>query len=56
MIQVKGNWLVRRLAPDCSKIELATLNEAREIERLLEAMGKEAANISPGHGGNRLTD
>lgn len=38
-------WLLRRLAPDCSRIELASLSESRDEERLLYSMGWETANI-----------
>jgi hypothetical protein len=38
-------WLLRRLAPDCSRIELASLPESRDEERLLYSMGWETANI-----------
>jgi len=41
----RGTWLVRRLAPDCSRIELADLGEARDERHLLEAMGWELANV-----------
>jgi len=47
-VQVRGRWIVRRLAPDCSRIELASLR-ASDIElRLLHAMGWETANIHLG--------
>jgi hypothetical protein len=41
-------WLLRRLAPDCSRIELASLPESRDEERLLYSMGWETANIHLG--------
>ena len=44
------HWLVRRLAPDCSHIELSTLQEDRDEERLLYCMGWETANIHLGSG------
>lgn len=47
-VQVRESWLVRRLAPDCMKIELGDLAKSRDMWRLLEAMGKEAANIHMG--------
>ena len=47
-VQLRGRWIVRRLAPDCSRIELASLR-APDIElRLLRAMGWETANIHLG--------
>lgn len=42
------NWVIRRLAPDCSRIELSSLPTDREEERLLYAMGWETANIHLG--------
>jgi len=38
-------WLLRRLAPDCSRIELASLPGSRDEERLLYSMGWETANV-----------
>jgi hypothetical protein len=38
-------WLLRRLAPDCSRIEIASLPGSRDEERLLYSMGWETANI-----------
>jgi len=38
-------WLLRRLAPDCSRIELASLPASRDEERLLYSMGWETANV-----------
>jgi Uncharacterized protein conserved in bacteria (DUF2252) len=48
LFRVKGNWLVRRLAPDCSRVELASLPKRRDEERLLYCMGWETANIHLG--------
>jgi hypothetical protein len=36
---------VRRLAPDCSRIELASLSKDRDEARLLYSMGWETANV-----------
>jgi hypothetical protein len=44
-VQFHGHWLVRRLAPDCSRIELMSLPEQRDEARLLYCMGWETANI-----------
>ena len=41
-------WLVRRLSPDCSRIELEELPRVRDEERLLRAMGWETANLHLG--------
>ncbi len=40
-----GHWLVRRLAPDCSRIELTSLPKDRDEARLLYDMGWETANM-----------
>lgn len=41
-------WIVRRLAPDCSRIELSALPKERDERRLLYAMGFETANVHLG--------
>jgi Uncharacterized protein conserved in bacteria (DUF2252) len=47
-VQLRGRWIVRRLSPHCSRVELSTLKaESTEI-RLLHAMGSETANIHLG--------
>jgi hypothetical protein len=46
--RVEGEWLVRRLAPDCNKIELSASPQADAQMRLLKAMGAETANIHLG--------
>jgi uncharacterized protein DUF2252 len=46
--QIRPRWIVRRLAPDCSRIELANVPEGHDERRLLHAMGAEAANIHLG--------
>ena len=43
-----GRWLVRRLAPDCARIELASLPQSRDDAHLLRAMGHEMANLHLG--------
>jgi hypothetical protein len=47
-VGVKGHWLIRRLAPDCSRIELGSLPKKRDELKLLHAMGRETANIHLG--------
>jgi hypothetical protein len=47
-VRICGNWIVRRLAPDCSRIELASLPKKRDEARLLHAMGYETANVHLG--------
>jgi hypothetical protein len=42
------NWIIRRLAPDCCRIDLASLPNDRDEERLMYAMGWETANIHLG--------
>ena len=45
---LKKNWIIRRLAPDCSRIELSSLPGERDEEKLLYSMGRETANIHLG--------
>jgi hypothetical protein len=50
-ITVRRRWIVRRLSPDCTRIELNDLNELKkeqEANRLLHAMGWETANVHLG--------
>jgi len=47
-VRCVGRWVVRRLSPDCSKIELESIRAGRNEIRLLEAMGRETANIHLG--------
>jgi hypothetical protein len=47
-VHVAGHWLVRRLAPHCTRIELVDLPAGRNEERLLYAMGFETANVHLG--------
>jgi len=47
-VRLRGSWIVRRLAPDCSRIELSALPEQRDEIKLLESMGWETANIHLG--------
>jgi hypothetical protein len=44
-VRREGRWLVRRLAPHCTRIELPDLPGERDEERLLAAMGFETANV-----------
>jgi hypothetical protein len=44
-VSFSNRWLVRRLAPDCSRIELSSLPKSRDEEKLLYTMGKEIANM-----------
>jgi hypothetical protein len=45
-----GRWMLRRLAPDCSRIELSTLPATHDAVKLLFAMGWETANVHLGSG------
>jgi hypothetical protein len=47
-VQLRGRWIVRRLGPLCSRIELASLSAPATELRLLHAMGWETANIHLG--------
>jgi hypothetical protein len=47
-VQLRGHWIVRRLSPHCSRIELSLLPTNRDELRLLSAMGWETANIHLG--------
>src|SRR5271169_6376297 len=42
------HWIVRRLAPDCSHIEIQALPKERDEEKLAYSMGWETANIHLG--------
>jgi hypothetical protein len=45
---VKNGWVVRRLGPHCSRIELAQFPKHRDEKAILKAMGQETANLHPG--------
>jgi len=47
-VRLRQRWIVRRLAPDCSRIELSALPAERDELRLLYAMGWETANVHLG--------
>ncbi|MDP3507756.1 MAG: DUF2252 family protein [Candidatus Melainabacteria bacterium] len=47
-LRVDNGWVIRRLAPDCARIELSELPDERDERALLEAMGAEAANVHLG--------
>jgi hypothetical protein len=49
-LKVRGRWIVRRLAPLCTRIELTMLPKKRDEKHLLQAMGFETANIHVGSG------
>jgi hypothetical protein len=45
---IHGHWLIRRLAPDCSRVELESLLDVKDELKLLHAMGWETANVHLG--------
>lgn len=47
-VQLRGHWIIRRLSPACSRIELSVLPDNRDELRLIYAMGWETANIHMG--------
>jgi hypothetical protein len=47
-VRLKGGWIVRRLAPDCSRVELSSMPKERDENRLLQSMGFETANVHLG--------
>jgi uncharacterized protein (DUF2252 family) len=47
-LALRGKWLIRRLAPDGSRIELSSLPRNRDENRLLWMMGWETANMHLG--------
>jgi hypothetical protein len=44
-VHLRGRWIVRRLSPHCSRIELSVLPRNRDECRLLYSMGWEMANV-----------
>jgi len=48
-------WVVRRIAPRCSRIELASLPGVKDVDRVLHAMGAETANVHLGTPGTAPT-
>lgn len=47
-LKIKKGWLLRRLAPHCTRIELTDFPQGRDEARLLKAMGHETANVHLG--------
>jgi len=47
-VRLRGRWIVRRLSPHCSRIELAMLPRNRDECKLLFSMGWETGNIHLG--------
>jgi hypothetical protein len=48
LVHSTGQWIGRRLAPDCTRIELVKIERVEDEARLLYAMGWETANIHLG--------
>jgi uncharacterized protein DUF2252 len=48
-VRMEGSWLLRRLSPYCSRIELTALPRKRDEGKLLYAMGRETANVHLGN-------
>jgi hypothetical protein len=46
--EVKRGWLVRRLGPDCSRIDMDEIVHHKDLASLLFCMGQETANIHLG--------
>jgi hypothetical protein len=47
-LMVNDGWVLRRLSPFCSRIELWQLPRGHDEEKLLRAMGRELANVHLG--------
>jgi uncharacterized protein DUF2252 len=52
-LEVQDRWVVRRLAPDCSRIEF-TVTTAVDQPQLLRSMGFETANVHLGSGKRKV--
>jgi hypothetical protein len=48
-VHLHGHWILRRLSPHCSRIELSVLPKDRDECRLLFSMGWETANVHLGN-------
>ena len=55
-LQLREGWVLRRLAPDCSRIEATTVQTVPEQLELAKAMGAETANIHLGAALARIED
>jgi uncharacterized protein (DUF2252 family) len=47
-LKIDARWVVRRLAHDCSRIELDAIARSSELSTVLNAMGRETANVHRG--------
>jgi hypothetical protein len=48
MYRTDGDWIVRRLAPHCVRLELSELTQSKALTCVLTSMGAETANIHAG--------
>jgi hypothetical protein len=53
-VRKRDIWIIRRLAPDCARIELSTVPRDKDKTRLLHAMGFETANLHVASGKSGL--
>jgi hypothetical protein len=53
-LTIRDGWLVRRLAPDLTRIEIGDLPRGRDEKNLLRAMGWEIGNVHVGGGRTRI--
>jgi len=53
-LEVRGEWVLRRLAPDCSRIDFTVASTAGDQTQLLRSMGAETANVHLGSGARRI--
>jgi hypothetical protein len=47
-VHTRSGWLLRRLGPHCSRIELADIPRQRDEKHILDCMGREIANVHLG--------
>jgi uncharacterized protein (DUF2252 family) len=53
-LEIRRRWVLRRLAPDCSRIEFTVARLPADQTDLLTAMGAETANVHIGSGPRRV--
>ena len=53
-LEIRGRWALRRLAPDCSRIEFTIARLPADQTELLRSMGAETANVHIGSGSKRI--
>jgi hypothetical protein len=47
-LKISDGWVIRRLSPYCSRVELSDLPKEHDDKKLLQAMGYEVANVHLG--------